>query len=240
MGHRLGIGVGLALVAAIWTLNASPVSAQSVGTTQGMLLFDNVPEHASNAAGTGHLWRFRSAPVGPLMPLEDLHIVLLGTTAQASKARDAEVQVAAYGTNPPTVAVTPGSQVTFTSGGPAPWKLDVVGRAMEPVILDSTGSSGEVKLDKPGRYIFRDGSSPSVTTYVIVGRVVADSGLTRASDNEASFDLGAVPAGTYTMRVYFRGENVVTLEREVTVATNGALTPNKSLLSGKDLAAFSR
>ena len=204
------------------------------------MLFDGVPEFATNSTGAGYLWRYRAAPVAPLMPLDDLHVVLIGTHNQASTQREGSVRIAGYTSSPHTVAVTPGSSVSFTSGGPAPWQLDVVGRDMEPIILDSEGSTASTTLQKPGRYIFRDRASPSVTTYVVVGPVVADSPLVKVSENEASFDFGAVDPGTYQMRVYFRGENIATLQREVTVAPGGALKPSKSLLSGKDLAVFSR
>lgn len=238
MSQGPSLRAGLALVAVFWLLPGSTVAAQETNTT-GSVLFDSVPDSATNAGGTGFVWRFRSAPVDPPVPIEDLHVVLVGV-GSAQKPSTRSVTVAAYGASPNTVAVTPGSSIQFVSNGPVAWSLDIIGRALPAVDLASAGSEFTVTLDKMGRYEFRDRTSPSVTTYVIVGSVVADSALRKVSDNEASFDFGAVAAGKYTFRVYFRGHNLPALEREVTVGGDGSLTPAKALLSGKDLAAIRR
>lgn len=239
MGHRPSARAGLALAAAIWVLYANPASAQSDRNSTGSMLFDNLPDTASNTTGAGYLWRFRAAPVATALPLEDLHVVLMAS-GDPPPSGQRVITVAGYSSRPPTIAVTPGTKLTFVSGGPVPWMLEVIGRAMPPIVLDAPGARETVVLDKPGRYEFRDRNSTSVTTYVIVGSVIADSALERMSDVEAEFDFGAVPPGTYRFRVYFRGENVSKLEREVTVGADGALKPAKTLLTGSDLASVGR
>jgi plastocyanin len=204
--------------------------------TTGSLLFEPMPTSVSNPAGADHFWRFRRYPSDGTLPLDDFHVVLMASSAKKTPPRSGEIRVSGYRTRPGTIAVSPGSQLTFISDGPVPYTLEVVGRAMEAVKLDGPGSTKSVTLEKPGRYVFQDPISTSARTWVVVGSVVADSALSQISSQEASFNFGAVPPGQYRLRAYFRGEIIPTLEREVTVAVGGALAPAKVLLSTSDLA----
>ncbi len=214
----------------------APGPAGNAQETGGSLLFEPMPATVSNPAGAGHFWRFRKSPSAGTLPLDDFHVVLMASGAKRTPTRSREIHVDGYRTRPGTIALSPGSQLTFISDGPVPYSLEVVGRAMEAVKLDGPGSTKSVTLEKPGRYVFQDPISTSTRTWVLVGSVVADSALSQLSSQEASFNFGAVPPGQYRLRVYFRGEIIPTVEREVTVAVGGALAPAKVLLSTSDLA----
>jgi plastocyanin len=228
-------------VSALWLCGAASAQEEEApASARGTIFFESVPAQADNFGGASYLWRFPAAPQEGMArpPLEQLLVVLVG----APEVAGAEAQVVLRGVRawPRALALAPGSAVTFVNEDPLSYTLQVSGRAMPPLSLEAAGGRASVTLDKPGRYAFQAPGYASLTTYVIVGPLAGSSALRAAGPQEASFDLGALPPGSYQFEIYFRGERLESMRREVRVTPAGALEPARFLLKRGDFSPQQR
>ena len=206
--------IGAIFVALALTLSGTLGFAQQ--RVSGAVRFTGDFETLSTAAADHHYtlrvspWAERQRP-----PLDQLRVALIAQEAPApGPARTIELD--AFEANPRSIVVAPGTPIVFASKGPRPWAVDALGRpSIEPVALEPGASSREIVLKQPGLYIFEDRNYTSVRAYVIVASSVADSALAAVGDNKATFELPLVPAGSYSLLVFFQGRRI--FQREVTL-----------------------
>lgn len=206
----------------------------------GRVFFESVPVGADNPGAAAFYWRIPAAGLvhdgARALPLDQLTVVLTGGAAQP-KGGEARVALRGYQPHPRTLVVSPGTRLRFSNEDPHPYMLEVPGRDQPPVGLAEAGQEGsaqEVTLDRVGRFVFMDPRMPSASLYVVVARVTAASGLTLEAPSEARFEFGELPPGRYRMEVYFRGELLKGMSRDVEVDAQGALNPARFLIKRED------
>ncbi len=208
-------------------------SAQAQEGTQGTILFQNIPSDLDNIASTGFRWRLpvTPQPIQGRLPLSQMRVVLV-KEGEARPAVAARATIKGYRVEPLTMVVAPHTALTFSNKGSEEVTMAVVGRSSVTALKIDSEREGEVVLDKPGRYLFRATDYTSVLSYVIVVESVADSALTATAPDEASFDLGQVPAGSYELRVYFQGAPI--LQKSVEVSQEGKFNEGRFLLTREE------
>lgn len=206
----------------------------------GRVFFESVPAGSDNPGNASFYWRVPAAGLvhdgARALPLDQLTVVLTGGAAP-SKGGEARVALRGYQPHPRTLVVAPGTALRFSNEDPHPYRLEVPGRDQPPVSLAEAGQEGsaqEVTLDRAGRFVFMDPRMPSASLYVVVARVTAASGLVPDGPSEARFELGALPPGRYRMEMYFRGELLKGMSRDVEVDAQGALNPPRFLIKRED------
>lgn len=105
---------------------------------------------------------------------------------------------------PSTVALPPGSRLSFRNLDPFPHVLYEVNADKWAPAATAPGSSREWAAIAPGTHEIRDQLFPSIVMYVVVDPAVVELTF---PDRDGAFVL-ALPAGEYTLKAFFDGKAV--------------------------------
>jgi hypothetical protein len=120
---------------------------------------------------------------------------------------------------PATVAVSPGSRLSFRNLDPFPHVLYEVNNDKWAPNATAPSSSREWAASAPGVHEIRDQALPSVVMYIVVDPAVVELGF---PDREGVFML-SLPPGEYTLKAFFDGKAVTKEVGPVRVGDRGIL-----------------
>ncbi|MCC6214582.1 MAG: hypothetical protein IT376_06915 [Polyangiaceae bacterium] len=230
----LGAGGGLAVVLALRATPPAAVAAEPVApqrapdppvtepspaqakpvTVKGIIanfreLENPVWKDAANPKNRGYSFREAVPTIRPefrrLFPHapKELCIAALGTE-KAKVPKPILVRVGGGRATPVTMVVPPGTQLSFKNTDPFAHRLHGVEIATFQAAATMKGATREWTVAAPGAYEVRDELAPSLRFWVIGEPNVAASVYPNL---KGEFAL-SLPAGDYTIQVYFAGKKV--------------------------------
>ncbi len=120
-------------------------------------------------------------------------------------------------TIPTTIAVSPGTRLSFENRDPFPHRLYQVGSPTWHAEVINSAARREWTATGAGRFEFRDELFPSVRTFVVVDTGVVDVAY---PGHDGAFAYSALPAGDYVLKAFFQGKAV---GKPVAVTVKGSL-----------------
>ncbi len=105
---------------------------------------------------------------------------------------------------PSTIVVSPGSRIVFKNADPFPHSLYEVGNATWAANPTAPGSQRDWAGTAPGVHEFRDELFPSVVMHIVVDPQAIEFAF---PDHDGAFTM-TLPAGEYTLKVFFDGKPV--------------------------------
>jgi len=127
---------------------------------------------------------------------------LSGAASQAHEPLS--IKVTGGRATPATVALSPGSRLSFRNLDPFPHVLFEVNNDKWAASATAPGSSREWAASAAGTHEIRDQVFPSIVMYVVVDPAVVELTF---PDKEGAFSF-ALPAGEYTLKAFFDGKAV--------------------------------
>jgi hypothetical protein len=118
-------------------------------------------------------------------------------------------------TIPTTIAVSPGTRLSFENRDPFPHRLYQVGNATWHAETINPTARREWTATGAGRFEFRDELFPSVRSYVVVDPGVVDVAY---PGHDGAFAYSGLPSGDYVLKAFFQGKAV---GRPVSVTVKG-------------------
>ncbi len=202
--------LGFAVVAGVVALSGWSAAA----TVRGSVTLP--AEVRAQDSREGH-WRVENGllPVGPRTPdpRTSVVVVLEGSAGAKREAEKTAVNVELHGLrmDPHVVLAQVGSVVSFKNADRVPHSLYFEGQAaLMPAEATPSGQTRTVKLTTPGEYQLRDQEFPHIDGSV----VVVQTPFAAQVDDKGTFKID-VPEGKYTLRVFFRGQWVMSQPLEV-------------------------
>jgi plastocyanin len=164
----------------------------------------------------GH-WRVENGvlPIGPRVPdpRTGVVVVLEGTSTSKKESDKSNVSVELHGLrlDPHVVLAPVGATIIFKNSDRVPHALFFEnGAALMAPEATPSGQTRSVKITVPGEYPVRDQDYPHVEATV----VVVQTPWAAQVDDKGSFKID-VPEGKYTLRVFYRGQWVMSQPLEV-------------------------
>ncbi|HEY2511694.1 MAG TPA: hypothetical protein VGI39_12585 [Polyangiaceae bacterium] len=108
-------------------------------------------------------------------------------------------------TIPSTIAISPGTRLSFENHDPFPHKLFQVGSTTWNAEVINPTSRREWTATGAGRFEFRDALFPSVRTFVVVDPGVVDVAY---PGHDGAFAFGSLASGDYVLKAFFQGKPV--------------------------------
>ncbi len=199
--------LGLLVLAIPGAANAGLVRGKISGQEK---LLQDVYVEASKPEAKRFVWREPSPTVRPEFrvlsanPSRDICIAAI-STQPAAKHEPIKIVVTGGHTVPTTIAVTPGTVLSFENHDPFPHRMYLVGN--DSFKAEEMGPSAHRDWSAPGqgKYEFRDQLFPSVRFYVVVDPGVVD--IVYPGHN-GSFEFKNLPEGDYYLKAFFQGKEV--------------------------------
>jgi len=162
-------------------------------------------------------------------PSRDICVAALSATP--SQAHEPlSVKVTGGRMTPATVALPPGSRLSFKNADPFPHVLYEVKNDKWAANPTGPGSTREWAASAPGVHEIRDQLFPSVVAYIVVDPGVVEMAF---PDREGGFTM-SLPPGDYSLRAFFEGKPVGREMQGVHVAERGLLELREPLMLGGD------
>jgi hypothetical protein len=163
---------------------------------------------AAADAPVGH-WRIENGVVPVAAKTPDPRseiVVVLEGKAEGSAKTEAVAAMDLHGLriDPRVVVVAAGASMLLKNSDRSPHTLTIEGGVMSSTALPA-GASRTVKLGTAGVFAVRDEDFPHIEGTV----VVVSTPLATVADGQGNFKIDA-PEGTYTLRVFYRGQWVLT------------------------------
>jgi plastocyanin len=115
------------------------------------------------------------------------------------------VRITGGRTIPTTIAVSPGTRLSFENRDPFPHRLYQVGSNTWHAEVINSAARREWTATGAGRFAFRDELFPSVRTFVVVDPGVVDVAY---PGHDGAFAYGSLPPGDYVLKAFFQGKVV--------------------------------
>ncbi|MBV9949128.1 MAG: hypothetical protein JOZ69_19930, partial [Myxococcales bacterium] len=131
---------------------------------------------------------------------------------------------------PATIALSPGSRLSFKNADPFPHVLYEVGTDKWAPNPTGPGSTREWAASTPGVHEIRDQLFPSVVAYVVVDPSVVEFAF---PDRDGGFTM-SLPPGDYSLRAFFEGKAVGKEIPGVHVGERGGVELREPLSLGGD------
>jgi plastocyanin len=190
------------------------IGVASAATVRGTVTLP--AEVRSSDAREGH-WRVENGvlPVGPRTPDPRTGVVVAlegsGTVKRDDKAVTLNVELHGLRLDPHVVLAQVGATLNFKNADRVPHALYFEGQpAVLPPEPTPSGQTRSVKLTSAGEYTVRDQEYPHVDGSV----VVLQTPFAAQVDDKGAFKIDA-PEGKYTLKVFFRGQWVMSQPLEV-------------------------
>jgi hypothetical protein len=127
------------------------------------------------------------------------------------------VKVTGGRVTPSTIVVSPGSRLSFKNVDPFAHQLYEVNNASWAVNSTAPGSTREWAASAAGAHVIRDQLFPDIVMHIVVDPQAVEFAF---PDKEGAFAL-PVPAGEYTLKVFFDGKPVSKAIEGVRVGERG-------------------
>ena len=200
-----------ALAGLVVLIPASAAAEKLVGSVTGFENLTNpVWAEAKDPAKRGYSFR-ELVPTVPakyrkLFPHIPKELCLVALAAEPQKASPAVlIRVGGGRTTPVTIAVTPGTKLTFQNTDPFTHRLYVVGLPSFAANDSVKGSTRDWTVPSAGTYEIRDEFAPSLRMWVVAEPNVAAISY---PSKKGDFVLTVPVAGAYTVQAYFSGQKV--------------------------------
>jgi hypothetical protein len=199
-------------VAWLWIVAFSQVAAAA--TVRGTI---TLPAEARSAdAREGH-WRVENGvlPIAPRVPDPRTGVIVVLESANAPKKEPDKstvtIDLRGLRLDPQVLAVPIGATVSFKNADRVPHMLYFEGgSSLLPPEATPSGQSRAVRVLAAGEWIVRDQEYPHIEGAI----VVSPSPWFTTVDDRGAFKIDA-PEGKYTLRVFWRGQWVMTQPLEV-------------------------
>lgn len=133
-------------------------------------------------------------------------ICIAAVESAAAPAHDAIlIKITGGRTIPTTIAVSPGTRLSFENRDPFPHRLYQVGSTTWHAEVINSSARREWTATGAGRVEFRDELFPSVRTFVVVDPGVVDVAY---PGHDGAFAYSALPPGDYVLKAFFQGKVV--------------------------------
>jgi hypothetical protein len=173
-------------------------------------------EARSNDAREGH-WRVENGvlPIGPRVPDPRAQVVIVLESASAPKKEPDKgtytIELKGLRMDPPVLAVPVGATVSFKNSDRVPHSLHFEGgSSLLPPEPTPSGQSRAVRLLAAGEWVVHDQEYPHIEGAILVSA----SPWFVTVDERGTFKMDA-PEGKYTLRVFWRGQWVMSQPLEV-------------------------
>lgn len=161
---------------------------------------------------------------------KEVCIAAIGTAKPPPTNRPTVVTVGGGRTTPVTIVVAPGTRLKFENRDPFPHRLYMVGESSFAAADQPAMASREWTAQAPGTYEIRDELAPSVRAWVVVEEGVY--AFTHPGQNNV-FEFSDLPAGSFTLKAFFSGEEVARSEIQVGSGALDLREPMKLVASEK-------
>jgi hypothetical protein len=227
----------LASVLASGLLRAGPPPAMVKGKVLGWdKLVPQVYADAAKADARRYTWREPSPTVKQDFRrlssnvTRDVCVAAFSAAGPPQAHEPLAVKVTGGRMTPATVALPPGSRLSFRNMDPFPHVFYEAGNDKWAPNSTGPGSTREWAASAPGLHEIHDQLFPSVVMYVVVDPGVVEFAF---PDHEGIFGM-TLPQGEYTFRAFFDGKQVGKESPAVRVGDHGLVELREPLLVGGD------
>ena len=172
-----------------------------------------VPDvYAESAKSDAHRWAWREpsptvrAEFRTLSANPSREICIAAIESAAAPAHEPIlIKITGGRTIPTTIAVAPGTRLSFENRDPFPHRLYQVSSTVWKAEVINPAARREWTATGAGRFEFRDELFPSVRTFVVVDPGVVDVAY---PGHDGAFAFGALAPGDYVLKAFFQGKPV--------------------------------
>jgi plastocyanin len=206
-----------AVVASVLALlvGATVASAAFAGPVRGRISGQEklVPDvYAEAAKADAHRWVWREpsptvrAEFRALSANPSRDICIAAVESAAAPAHEPIlIKITGGRTVPTTIAVAPGTRLSFENRDPFPHRLFQTGSTVWKAETIAPGARREWTATGAGRFEFQDELFPSVRSYVVVDPGVVDVAY---PGHDGAFAFAQLAPGDYVLKAFFQGKPV--------------------------------